>query len=287
MTFIDKSRMRRSFDAAASTYDEMAILQHEVGKRVMERLDYIKLEPKRILDIGAGTGRFAHQLNKRYSSAHVIALDIAHAMLRKTQQGNTWRKKVYCVGGDAEQLPIQNDSIDMIFSNLALQWCDDLNITFSDWWRVLNPNGLLMFTTLGPNTLKELRTSWASVDDTAHVNPFMDMHDVGDRLIQAGFSDPVMDCEHITLTYQDIKTLLKELKGIGAHNVMHDQNRGLTGKTAFKQMAQTYETFRDQGVLPATYEVIYGHAWMPPEKIQKNSHDGIETYIPIDRIQKQ
>ena len=281
MSNIDKPRMRRAFERAATQYDDIAVLQQEVGSRVMERLDYLTMVPDRILDVGAGTGRLAHALDRKYKHAQVVALDIALPMLQQAKKHNGWFRKIDLLVGDAESLPLSDDTFNMIFSNLALQWCQNLPKTFEAWWRVMQPNGVLMFTTLGPNTLHELRESWRAVDNHVHVNTFVDMHDIGDILSQAGFVDPVMDVDTITMRYPDLKALLKSLKGIGAHNVLHDQHRGLTGKTQFQQLRAAYENFRVEGLLPATYEVVYGHAWMPQ---QKSLNRVAEAYIPLDAV---
>lgn len=267
LTQLEKRRIRQSFDAAAPHYDEVAVLQREVGQRIIERLDLIKLQPKTILDVGAGTGVFSESLDRRYKQARVISLDLAPGMLQQARQRKGWLGRHLSsqafVCGDAEALPIADHSIDLIFSSLMLQWCSDLEHTFAEFHRVLRPGGLLMFATFGPDTLKELRRSWQAADEGTriHVHDFIDMHDVGDALLRAGLADPVMDVEHFTLTYSDAYQLMRELKTLGAHNVATERNHGLTGKERLQRMAAAYEQFRQDGVLPATYEVVYGHAW--------------------------
>jgi malonyl-CoA O-methyltransferase len=261
--WLDKSLARRAFERAAETYDASAALQNEVGNRLVERLDFIRLQPRRILDLGAGTGVFTGVLEKRYRKADVIALDIAPAMLQQASARGGWWRRPQCVCGDAEALPFTDASFDFIFSNLMLQWCADLPATLLELRRVLAPGGLLMFTTLGPDTLGELRASWSAVDGYTHVNPFIDMHDVGDALLQARWAEPVMDTERLTVTYRDLATLMLDLKHIGAHNVNRGRARGLTGKRRFQAFTAAYEQYRSDGVLPSTYEVVYGHAWSP------------------------
>jgi malonyl-CoA O-methyltransferase len=170
----------------------------------------------------------------------------------------------------------------MLFSNLTLQWCGDLQQTFAEFRRVLKPGGLLLFTTLGPDTLKELRESWRQVDGAVHVNEFIDMHDIGDALVQTKFGDPVMDMEYLTLTYTDSLDLMRDLKVLGAHNVNPGRSSGLTGKGRIKAVQAAYEQFRNDGVLPATYEVIYGHAWRPEQDVQMTK--GGTVHIPIDQL---
>lgn len=260
---LDKPRLRAAFDQAAEGYDEVAVLQREVGERIMQRLELIRLQPQTILDLGAGTGVFSLALERRYRQARVIALDLAPRMLAVARRRKGWFSRQRFVCGDAEALPLTSASVDMIFSNFTLQWCGDLAHTFAECRRVLRPGGLLMFSTLGPDTLQELRQSWAAVDAAAHVHAFSDMHDVGDALLQAGYSDPVMDMEMFTLTYRDALQLMRELKAIGAHNAASERSAGLTGKGALKKMLAAYEGLRRDGLLPASYEVVYGHAWAP------------------------
>lgn len=265
---IDKQKARLAFENSAASYDEAAVLQREVGHRMLERLDYIKHEPATILDVGAGTGFCSHQLAERYARSEIYALDFAFNMLRQVRMGAGWwqrfRKRFNFIAGDAEQLPLADGSVDMLVSSLAIQWCNDLDRVFAEFRRVLAPGGLLMFTTFGPDTLKELRNSWAAVDGVSHVNQFFDMHDIGDALMRHGFAQPVMDTEYITMTYRDVMDLMKELKQIGAHNVMQGRNRHMTTKSQLKKMLTAYEQFRQKDVLPASYEVVYGHAWVPP-----------------------
>lgn len=260
---LDKQQARLAFERAAATYDEAAALQSEVGDRMLERLDLVRLQPTRVLDLGAGTGEFSKALLKRYRKANVVALDIALNMLRHTQNRGGWLRKPACVCGDGEYLPFANDSFELIFSNLMLQWCMDLEPVFTELRRVLAPGGLLMFTTFGPDTLRELRASWEAVDGFTHVNAFIDLHDVGDALVRTHWAEPVMDAERITVTYREVRTLMQDLKHLGAHNVTAGRPRGLTGRYRLQQVEQAYEVFRSDGVLPASYEVVYGHAWSP------------------------
>lgn len=264
---LDKRQTRRAFERSARAYDEAAVLQREVAERVLARLDLIKTVPRCILDVGAGTGHCTRALAQRYAKARVVALDIAEAMLQVARGKRSWLNRLRArqgfVCGDAEALPLADASVDMLFSNLALQWCSEPERVFAEFRRVLAPGGVLLFTTFGPDTLRELRESWRAVDGYTHVNAFIDMHDIGDALLRGCFENPVMDMEYLTLTYADVWGLMRDLKRIGAHNVTLGRGRGLTGPRHLQAMEQAYERHRRQGVLPATYEIIYGHAWVP------------------------
>ena len=260
---ISKHRIRRAFDRAAGSYDDAAVLQKEVCSRLLQRLDYVRLEPRMILDVGVGTGEAITPLMQRYSKAGIVALDLSEQMLHKAKTHGRLFRKPELVCADLEALPFADDSFDLVFSSLALQWCNNLGETMQGLLRVLKPGGLLMFTTFGPDTLKELKASWQKIDDTVHVNPFVDMHDIGDEMLKSGFADPVIEAEVITVTYDHVDRLMQDLRDIGA-NVKSDGFRsGLTTPAMMRKLRHAYETYRIDGDLPASYEVVYGHAWKP------------------------
>ncbi len=270
---IDKRRVRDSFGRAAADYDAAAVMQHEVFEHMFARLDLVKLQPKLILDAGCGPGRGAVRLAERYGQAQVLALDIALPMLYQAAARPSWwtkltgRTRQSFVCADIEALPVRENSVDLLWSNLAIQWCNDIDLTFRELHRALRPDGLLMFSTFGPDTLMELRAASHADADYTHVNRFFDMHDIGDALVRAGFADPVMDVERFTLTYEDVMALMRDLKIIGAHNATEGRRRGLEGKSFLHRLADNYEQFRTEGRLPATYEVVYGHAWKGQPKV--------------------
>ncbi|MBD3610029.1 MAG: malonyl-ACP O-methyltransferase BioC, partial [Gammaproteobacteria bacterium] len=278
---IDKRKVQASFDQSATRYDEVAYLQREVGNRLVERLEAIRFSPELILDIGAGTGDNSKALRAFYPKASVITTDISTAMLHQARNKGSrldrWRGKQTFACADMEQLPFADGSIDMIFSNLSVQWSQDLQAMFAECRRVLRPGGMLMYTTLGPDTLKELRASWQQVDDAVHVNAFMDMHDIGDAMMRAQLSEPVMDMEYFTLTYHEASQLMRELKVLGAHNINAGRPKALMGKQRLHKMYAAYEAYRREGLLPATYEVVYGHAWAPEHGIQQQQQGDVTT----------
>lgn len=284
-----KHDIRAAFEASADRYDEVAFLQREVGSRLLERLQLLKAQPQQILDVGSGTGFCSEALAKHYKQARIVSLDLSEAMLCHVRQRySRWdrlRHKHGFVAGDAERLPFADASFDMLFSNLTVQWCSDLEQTFSEFRRVLKPGGALLYTTLGPDTLKELRTSWAMVDDRVHVNTFLDMHDVGDAMLRARLAEPVLDTELLTLTYRQSMMLMRDLKDLGAHNINPGRNRGLTGPRKLKAVMEAYEQFRQgDGLLPATYEVVYGHAWRAgKEPVERQGPPG-EFGFSLDQL---
>lgn len=264
--FLDKARVRASFDRAAGSYDAAAIVQKLVRDEMAGRLDLVKIAPRIILDAGCGTGQGSSLLHKRFGGAKVISLDLSLGMLEQTRLAQPLLKRLLgtppaLLCADIESLPLKDTSVDMVWSNLAIQWCNDLDAAFAEFNRVMQPESLLMFSTFGPDTLKELRAS--SQNGHTHVSRFVDMHDIGDALVRAGFSAPVLDVEHYTLTYGDVKDVMRDLKSIGAHNATAGRARGLMGKGFLQQLAQNYEQFRHNGKLPATFEVVFGHAWKP------------------------
>ena len=267
---VDKRRVRNAFDRAAAHYDQAAVLQREVCDRMLSRLDYIKYIPDVILDAGSGTGYGTRNLLTRYPAAKMLAIDISLSMHLQARPPVSWWKQLttrgnqtFYVGGDIEQLPFRDSCAGLVWSNLTLQWCNDLKQTIAEVHRVLQINGLFMFSTFGPDTLKELRQAFRGADEYTHINRFTDMHDIGDMLVHSGFATPVMDMEYITLTYDDVISIMRDLKAIGAHNATQGRQRGLTGRAAWQNAINHYETLRKEGKLPATFEVVYGHAWKP------------------------
>ncbi|WP_324780183.1 malonyl-ACP O-methyltransferase BioC [Thiobacillus sedimenti] len=291
---LDFAEVRRAFDHAAASYDAHAVLQREVCDRLLERLDYMRLQPERVLDVGCGTGYGLAHLRARYAQADLCALDIAPAMLAQARARlpqSRWAGRMLAglrarpsastglVCADMERLPLAANSAHLVWSSLALQWAHDLEATFRGFHRVLAPGGLLVFATFGPDTLKELRAAFAAIDDAPHVNRFLDLHDIGDMLIHAGFASPVMEMEMLTLTYADLRTLMRDLKGIGAHNAAAGRRRGLLGKSAWSRLERAYETNRSAGRLPATFEVIYGHAWAGDKTRREDGRQVIQLAI--------
>ncbi len=259
----DRQRVRAAFSRAASGYEQTAVLQRQVGDLLLERLALLESVPQRVLDVGAGTGRLTARIKKRLPRSEVIALDLAMGMLRQAKANAGWWRPFRRVAGDAQALPFADGSMDLLISNLCLQWCPDLGAIWHEFRRVLKPGGWLLFTSFGPDTLKELRAAWHAADERPHVHVFLDMHDVGDGVLAQGFVNPMFDTERYTLEYTEVGEVMRELKAIGAGNALSARSRGLTGKSAYARMLAAYEAQRRGGRIPASYEVIFGQARAP------------------------
>jgi malonyl-CoA O-methyltransferase len=266
--FVDRSQVGRRFSRVAENYEQGDFFAREVDRRMQERLDYVKVEPKRILDLGCSRGGSFAGLAARYPDAQLLGLDIAPAMLqveRAVRPGwQRWlglgrQNEALRLAGDAANLPLKSASTAIVWSNLLLHWLDDPLLALAEAHRVLEVGGLLMFSTLGPDSLKELRAAFS--DGYAHTQRFIDMHDLGDMLVGCGFADPVMDMEVLTLTYDGFDDMLSELRAAGSGCAMLARRHGLTGRQAWARARAAYESLRTNGKLPATFEIVYGHAW--------------------------
>ncbi len=268
---LDKRRIRRAFARAAPNYDTAAALSHEVCARMLERLDLVRLSPDRILDIGSGTGVAARAVARRYPNARICALDFCLPALRMQRHAGFWsgarrvalgRPAISRVCADFELLPVRNGAMGLAISNLALHWSNAPDVVLTELERVLCVGGLLIFTTLGPDTLRELAQASTDVHGRSPVHSFVDMHDLGDMLIRSGFADPVMDMEHLTLTYARVEDLFRDLRASGAMST-RAENIALRTPRWRERLTRRYELLRRDGRLPATFEIVYGHAWKP------------------------
>ena len=291
---VDPRAVRRSFGRAAATYDGAAVLQREVGARLAERLDVVKLVPATILDAGSGTGEAIGELSARYPSARVVALDAALPMLQQARARSTRGRSLLTrllgplgrggasapafVCADATSLPLSGVCVELVWSNLMLQWVNDLPRAFAEFRRVLKVGGLLTFTTFGPDTLKELARAFARVDGHTHVGRFVDMHDLGDMLVAAGFADPVMDQETVTLTWPSGAALLAELRQLGA-NVDPRRFAGLRTPRWRRRLAEALEAQAGADGRPRlAFEVVYGHAF----RVAPRPRVAAETAVAVD-----
>lgn len=298
--YADRAALKRNFSRAASTFSGGDALHREIASRMLERLGYIKVDPARVLDLGSATGGALAGLQAQYPKAQLFALDLAWPMLRTAvPQAAPWharlassilRKTQPPLGAQADMasLPFRNAAFELVWSNLALHWLDDPAPAIRETQRALAVDGLFMFSALGPDTLIELREAFAAAGvtpgqkDAWHVKRFIDLHDIGDVLVGAGFTTPVMDMEKITLTYESLDGLFADLRNTGSLNAMLGRPRGLLGKETLARVKQAYEARRARrpdARLPATFEVIYGHAWKGAPK-KTAGGDAIISFVP-------
>lgn len=276
------TEISKSFSKQAHEYEQAATVQREIGSRLLERLQYVKLSPKYILDIGCGTGFFTKALTALFPKALVVGLDLSHGMLLQSRGKQGFWRKWALINANMQQLPFANGVFDLVFSNQALHWAYPLAQVFAEINRVMHQDACLMFSTLGPDTFKEIRTAWQAQSQFSHTNDFADMHEVGDALMTAHFLEPVMDMEMLSLQYNALPQLLDSLKKQGVKNINAKRNKGLTGKNVWKQFRENYESLRSEnGKYPLSYEVVYGHAW---KGMQTQTTQGLETFIPLSSI---
>ena len=278
----DTRQVRRAFSRASSSYTDAAKLQHEIEARLLEALDYYTegraadaQVPAVVVDLGCGPGSGARAMQQRWPKARVLALDLALPMLQAQADagGGFARTLARLLPGaaavparvcaDARALPLADHSVDLLFSNLCLQWVEDLPAVFAGFRRVLKPGGMLVVSTFGPDTLFELRSAFAGADAAPHVSPFASIAQFGDALIGAGFRNQVLDRDELVTTYDDLPALMRELRAIGATNALDARRHTLTGKARFAAAAAAYDAFRVNDRLPATWEVITALAWAP------------------------
>lgn len=297
----DARHVRRAFSRSASSYDAAAQLQHAVEARLLESLDYLddpalqREPPKRVLDVGCGTGRASAAMQKRWPKAEIVSLDLALPMLRQARAASRrsplamlsspFARAPQQVCADARALPLADGSVDVLFSNLCLQWVEDLDAVFAGFRRVLQPQGLLLVSTFGPETLWELRDAFAHADNAPHVSAFVDIAGFGDALVRAGFHQPVIDREVDITTYDDLPALMRELRAIGATNALASRRHTLTGRARFAAAAEAYAQHRDAGgLLPATWETISAMAWAPEAGTPIREGDYDVASVPVSRI---
>ncbi len=255
----ERAAAMRGFDRAGATFDNADAVHSEARRRLLERLQLVRLEPACIVDLGSATGKGAAELAAAYPQARVVAVDRSLAMLERTQT-RCAGVVVAAVAGDAERLPLPDNSVDLIFANLLLPWCAP-DVVFGELARVLRKGGLATFTTVGPGTLAEIRRAWGHSDDAIHVHGFIDMHDIGDLAVRAGLSEPVLDVDTLQVTYRDTTSLVADLRACGAANVAAGRRTTLTGRKRWSAFRDALEAARHDGCFAITVELIFGQAW--------------------------
>lgn len=286
---IKKHRVCDDFSKAAPSYDDAAVVQHEVCKRALQRVDMLELKPATVLDVGCATGRCLQGLASRFPRSLMLACDLAMPMLLQHRRQPAGPGLAHLVCCDAEQMPFDEGTVDLLFSTSTFQWCTDLPRVLAECGRVLCAGGVLLFTTFGPDTLLQLRRSFARVDDLPHVHEFIDMHHIGDMMVEAGFVDPVVDMEMIDIQYPSVQQLLRDLKATGSQakfEASRSKPPGLMGKRKFRSLLEAYEAYRlENGRFPASYEVIYGYARKPAHPGSTAAGPG-EVRVPASGIRR-
>ena len=253
--------VRRRFDRAADKFEEFDFVHSVTREGLLARLEPMVVEAKTVVDLGSATGSACKPLAKRFRHAHIIALDLSASMLQQVRHKQSWLTKYSLLHANATAIPLADQSVDVVFANQLLPWIDASATMFAEVARVLRENGLFLFATLGPDSLSELHQAWRSADTGVHVNRFPDMHDIGDAAIRAGLTDPVLDVDHLSVTYQNAGALFRDLTGCGARNSLADRSRTLVSKARFDTMTAALEQHRKNGTIELDLELIYGHCW--------------------------
>ena len=275
--------VREAFDRVAARYDRHAALEQEVGKRLMERLAFLRRPVRRILDLGCGTGLASAELKRAYRKSEVIGLDSSVGMLEQLKARSGLLRPLRAACADFTELPLADQSIDLIFSNLAFQWCARPDELFNEIRRVLSPGGMLLFSSLGVGTLRELAIAWEDLHESYRVAPFADILELGDAMMAAGFREPVMDAERITVDYPAVSNLLEELEATGMAGFLCGD---VHWREVSGELAAGYEPFRRNGRFPVSFEVVYGTAFGPePGQPRKTSQGDVVTFS-VDALRK-
>jgi malonyl-CoA O-methyltransferase len=269
------SDIRRRFDNAADDFDDADFVHRVTRDGLLSRIQPMAVDANVVIDLGSATGSAVRLLEKRFRGARVVAVDLSGRMLGKLQRKRSWFSKIAAVQGDARALPFADASVDVFFANMLLPWIDDPAAVFDEIARVLRPDGLFAFATLGPDSLLELRDAWRAVDEGVHVRRFADMHDIGDALVRAGLRDPVLDVDRLTVSYEDSDSLFRDITATGARNSLQQRARGLVGRRRFRAMADALFGTGTSAGAALSFELVYGHCW---GGTPRSAADG----VPID-----
>jgi malonyl-CoA O-methyltransferase len=276
----------RGFDRASGAFDSADVVHSEARRRLLERLQLITLDPACVVDLGAATGKGSAELAAAFPQARVVAIDRSLPMLERTQARCADVGRVAALAGDAERLPLADNSADLIFANLILPWCAPESV-FGEAARVLREGGLLSFTTVGPDTLAEVRRAWADIDDAIHVHGFIDMHDIGDLALRAGLTEPVMDVDTLQVTYRDLASLVADLRACGATNVAAGRRTTLTGRARLAAFREALHATRSAGRFEVTVELVFGQAWGGGAQRTNESGEAVISMEEMERLLKR
>ena len=279
----ERAAAMRGFDRASATFDDADVVHSEGRRRLLERLQLVALDPTCVVDLGSATGKGSAELAAVFPNARIVAVDRSLPMLERTQARCVNLPRVAALLGDAERLPLADNSADLIFANLLLPWSLP-EAVFGEVARVLREGGLLSFTTVGPDTLAEVRRAWAGIDDAIHVHGFIDMHDIGDLALRAGLAEPVMDVDTLRVTYRDLTSLASDLRACGAINVADGRRTTLTGRKRWSAFRDTLHASRHAGRFEVTVELVFGQAWGGGAR---PTRDHGETVISVEEMARE
>ena len=265
---LDHADVRYRFDQAADSFNDADFLHRATFDGILERLSPVVTTPSIIVDLGAATGTGTRRLAKEYRGARVVGLDSSLQMLLHGKRRRSWLSRVSELRGDANRLPLRTGCADLVVANMLLPWIDDLPGCLAEIARVLRKDGVFVFSSLGPDSLSEIRKAWSTVDQDAHVIPYPDMHDIGDALVRAGLRDPVLDVDSLSISYADTASMYRDLTRCGGRNSLQQRRRTLTGKQRFQAMESELRSYSADGRLTFRLELVYGHAWSggPPQE---------------------
>jgi len=280
---LDSRYVRRRFERAAASFDDADFVHAVTREGLLARLQPLVVEAGTVVDLGSATCSTSQALSKRFGRAHIISVDLAHNMLQRGRKKRTWFSKSSFVQATAAALPFSAQSIDVVFANLLLPWVDDPNQVFSEIARILRKGGVFAFATLGPDSLLEIRRAWAQIDDSAHVNHFLDMHDLGDGLVNAGFADPVLDVDRLSISYDNTEKLFADLTAVGGRNALRQRNHALVGKQHFRQMTEELQRSGTDGKITLDLELVFGHCWGAGPKMDPTNYRIDASQIPRRR----
>ncbi len=258
---LDSKQVRRRFERAAAGFDAADFVHAVTREGLLARLQPLVVDASTVMDLGSASCSTTQALSKRFSRAHVISVDLAHAMLQHGRKKRTWFARTSYVQASAAALPFSEQCIDVVFANLLLPWVDDPATVFAEIARVLRKGGVFAFATLGPDSLLEIRRAWSDLDSNEHVNHFLDMHDLGDGLVNAGFADPVLDVDRLSISYESVEKLFADLTAVGGRNALRQRNRSLGGKQRFREMTEALRNSGTNGKITLDLELVFGHCW--------------------------
>jgi malonyl-CoA O-methyltransferase len=253
--------IRRRFDRAAPTFDAADVVHRVTREGLFARMQPMLIDAGVVVDLGCATGTACQSLARRFRGTRILAIDLSRNMLRRTIDKKSWFSKTAAIQADAAAIPLADHSVDVVYANLLLPWIDDPALMFTEVARILRQDGLFLFSTLGPDSLLELRRAWQGVDTGEHVNRFIDMHHLGDAAVRAGMRDPVLDVDRLTVTYPSVAALFRDLSAVGARNSLAHRRRSLVGKGLFRAMTENLESTRRDGLIHCEFELVYGHCW--------------------------